>query len=136
MALEVVTPGYEGELVAFLDQREPPAREVHPAPIDPLDPLARIGLGVRQAELAGELRADLGQLAPTQDPQQVGTIGDLVLLEPRQVLLDQPLLAPGERVLHLTAEARVTGRRRRLAEQLAIEPGGAHGTDLPLERQV
>src|ERR1700680_2734093 len=104
MALEVLPPWHEGELVALLDQREPPAREVHPPLIHTLDPLARIGFAIGQAELAGELRSGLGKRAPTQDPQQVGTVGDLVLLHPRQVLLDQPLLASDERVTHLTAE--------------------------------
>src|SRR3546814_8782715 len=56
-------------------------------------------------------------------------------LLPGGLLLDEPLTTPGERRPHLAAEAGVAHRLGLVGHQLAVEPRGAVGCDLLVERQ-
>ena len=85
-----------------------------------------IRLGVVQPKLSGQLGADARKLSRAQQRQQLAAIDHAVLLAAGQLLVDQPLVALGERV---AAEARLPCRRLGLGHELAIEPGDALGTD-------
>ncbi len=85
----------EHEFSAPFDYGKPAPSQIGGPAIDAFDPLARFLLDIWKAELVCELCAGACQFAPTQQAEKIGAIDDLILLRPREILLDQPLPALG-----------------------------------------
>src|SRR3546814_362265 len=112
MALKHRSPRHKCELPALLNESEPTACQIDVTAIDTLDPLFRVPLDVVQAELPRELAGHTRQLPPTQEPEHVGAVADPILLLPGELLLDEPLTTPGERLPPLAETGRASCRAR------------------------
>lgn len=112
MVIENRTPGDKGEVSAAFDEGGFAGGEGDDAAEGALYRFAGASPCVGEAEVAGKLAGDAGQLAPLQGCQQVGARDEAALVLLRQTLLDEPLAAALHGLAGFAPKAGVAGQLR------------------------
>jgi hypothetical protein len=89
--------------MGFLDQCEPPARQVHTPPQHSIDELAGPDFGEAFPQLLRQTITHAQQFAPLQCRQRIAAKAKAITFPFTKLLLDQPLLSHRKRPAHVAA---------------------------------
>jgi hypothetical protein len=128
-------PWHQLEAESVIDHGEPARCQHHPLTKGPGDEFALAGRVMCEAGLSSELGCGGIELSPPQRADEVAREHRTLPLPACQSLAGKVINPTFHRVSNLGSEPAATCRRF-AGEELPIEPGGAVGCDLGLNRQI
>ncbi len=127
-------PGDETEADAIVEHREATTRQVKRMAIHTADRVPVGRFAIAQSSVGLDRTRDRREFADAHGGKKAGVRRDLLALTVGEVLLEQESESLASGLPHLGTE-RMSTNVRPSTGQLLIEPGGADGIDLPLDRE-